>query len=50
MYYVTGSVWNFINPRLSMMADNILLPFERLRAGVAGEQPLGTVDVLFVDL
>lgn len=32
------------------MADNILLPFEGLCAGVAGEKPLGTMDVLFMDL
>lgn len=32
------------------MANNILLPFEGLCAGVTGEKPLSTVDVLFVDL
>ena len=32
------------------MADNILLSFEGLCAGVAGKKPLVTVDVLFVDL
>lgn len=32
------------------MTDHILLPFEALLAVVAGEKPLGTVDVLFVDL
>lgn len=32
------------------MADNILLPFEGLCAGVAGEKPLGTMDMLFMDL
>lgn len=32
------------------MADNILFPFEGLRAGVAGEEPLSTVDVFLVDL
>lgn len=35
---------------LSLMADNILLSFEGLCAGVASEKPLITVDVLFVDL
>lgn len=32
------------------MANNILLPFEGLCAGVTGEKPFSTVDVLFVDL
>lgn len=32
------------------MTDDVLLPFEGLCAAVAGEKPLGTVDVLFVDL
>lgn len=43
-------MWNIINPHLSLMADNILLPFEGLCAGVAGEKPLGTMDMLFMDL
>lgn len=32
------------------MADNILLSFEGLGAGVADKKPLVAVDVLFVDL
>lgn len=32
------------------MADDILLSFEGLCAGVTGKKPLVTVDVLFVDL
>lgn len=32
------------------MADDVLLPFERLGAGFAGEEPLVAVDVLLVDL
>lgn len=32
------------------MADDILLSFEGLPAGVAGKEPLVAVDVLFVDL
>lgn len=35
---------------LSLVADDVLLPFEGLVAGVAGEEPLGAVDVLLVDL
>lgn len=38
------------HPHLSLMADDVLLPFEGLQAGVAGEEPLGAVHVLFVDL
>lgn len=41
-------VWE--HPHLSLMADDILLPFEGLQAGVAGEKPLGAVHMLFVDL
>jgi len=40
----------FSLPHLSLMADNILLSFEGLGAGVAGKEPLVTVNVLFVDL
>lgn len=32
------------------MADDVLLPFEGLAAGIAGEEPLVAVDVLLVDL
>lgn len=35
---------------LSLVTDDILLPFEGLLTSIAGEQPIGTVDVLFVDL
>lgn len=35
---------------LSLVTDHVLLPLEGLLTAVAGEQPLGTVDVLFVDL
>lgn len=35
---------------LSLVADDVLLPFEGLGAGVAGELPLVVVDVLLVDL
>lgn len=35
---------------LSLVTDDILLPFEGLLASIAGEKPLGTVNVLFVDL
>lgn len=35
---------------LSLMADNILLPFESLCAGVTGKEPLITVDMLFMNL
>lgn len=38
------------SPYLSFVTDNVLLPFEGLCAAVAGEKPLGTVDMLFVDL
>lgn len=31
------------------MTDNVLLSFEGLRAGLAGEEPLVTVHVLLVD-
>lgn len=44
-----NTVWNFINPHLSLMADNILLSFEGLWAGVTGKKPLITVDMLFMD-
>lgn len=43
-------MWNIINPNLSLMADNILLPFEGLCAGVAGKKPLCTMDMLLMDL
>lgn len=32
------------------MANNILLPFESLCAGLTSKEPLVAVDVLFVDL
>lgn len=35
---------------LSLVTDDVLLPFEGLLASIAGEAPLGTVNVLFVDL
>lgn len=35
---------------LFLVTDDILLPFEGLLASIAGEKPLGTVNVLFVDL
>lgn len=47
---VRGGGWDFVNPHLSLVADDVLLPFEGLVAGVAGEEPLGAVDVLLVDL
>lgn len=34
---------------LSLVTDDIFLSFEGLLAAIAGELPLGTVDVLFVD-
>lgn len=48
--YDTGSERNFIRPHLSLMADNILLSFEGLCAGVADKEPLIAVDMLFMDL
>lgn len=47
---VRGGGWDSVNPHLSLVADDVLLPFEGLVAGVAGEEPLGAVDVLLVDL
>lgn len=41
-------VWEHLH--LSLMADDVLFPFEGLQAGVTGEKPLGAVHVLFVDL
>lgn len=35
---------------LSLVTDDVLLPFEGLLAAVAGEEPLGAVHVLLVDL
>lgn len=35
---------------LSLVTDDVLLPFEGLLAAIAGEEPLGAVDVLLVDL
>lgn len=32
------------------MPDDVLLPFEGLHAGIAGEKPLAAVDVFLVDL
>lgn len=43
-------MWNFIDPHLSLMADDILLSFEGLCAGVADKKSLITVDMLFMDL
>lgn len=46
----TGNVRNMTSPNLSLMANNVLLPFEGLWAGVAGKKPLCTMDMLFMDL
>lgn len=43
-------MWIPNRTHLFLVTDHILLPFEGLLAVVAGEKPLGTVDVLFVDL
>lgn len=45
-----NQVWTPNTAHLSLVTDHVLLPFESLLAPVAGEQPLATVDVLFVDL
>lgn len=47
---LSGNLWSPPPPHLSLMADDVLLPLEGLHAGFAGEEPLGTVDVLLVDL
>lgn len=48
------TLWSFASsppaPHLSLMADDVLLPLEGLRAGVAGVKPLAAVDVFLVDL
>lgn len=43
-------MWEFIEPHLSLMADNILLSFESLCAGLASKEPLVAVDVLLMNL
>lgn len=46
---LNGREWK-VNFYLSLMADNILLSFERLCAGLTSKEPLVAVDMLFMNV